>query len=59
MAYHTIQEATMGHSPISVVSDDTDVLLILVHHFHAHANSWSKSIQVMMVGAMRLLMLIK
>ena len=53
MAYHMIQEATMGHSPISVVSDDTDVLLILVHHLHAHANSWSQSIQVMMEGCSR------
>jgi len=31
MAYHIIQEATAGHSPISVVSDDTDVLLILIN----------------------------
>ncbi len=31
MAYHMVQEATAGHSPIRVVSDDTDVLLILVH----------------------------
>ena len=53
MAYHMIQEAAAGHSPISVVSDDTDVLLTLVHHLHAHANSWSQSIQVMMEGCSR------
>ena len=44
MVYHMIQEATAGHSPISVVSDDTDVLLILVHHLHTHTDSWSQSI---------------
>ena len=27
MAYHMIQEAAAGHSPISTLSDDTDVLL--------------------------------
>jgi len=53
MTYHMIQEATMGHSPISMVSDDMDVLLILVHHLHALANSWSQSIQVMMEGCSR------
>jgi hypothetical protein len=30
MAYHMIQETAAGHSPIRVVCDDTDVL-ILVH----------------------------
>jgi len=53
MAYHMIQEATAGHSPISMVSDDTDVFLILVHHLHTHADSWSQSIQVMMEGCSR------
>ena len=32
--YHLIQEVAAGHF-ISVVSDDMDVLLILVHHLHA------------------------
>ena len=36
MAYHMVQEATAGHSPIRVVYDDTDVLLILVHHLHSY-----------------------
>jgi len=40
MVYHMIQEAAVGHSPISIVSDGMDVLLILVHHLHAHANSF-------------------
>jgi len=53
MEYHMIQESTAGHSPISMVSDDTDVLLILVHHLHTHADSWSHSIQVMMEGCSR------
>ena len=48
-----IQEAAAGHSPISVVSDDTDVLLFLVHHLHAHVNSLPNSIQVTMKGYSR------
>ncbi len=50
MAYHMVQEATTGHSPIRVVSDDTDVLLILVHHLHAHVNSLPHGVQVTMAG---------
>ena len=47
MAYHMVQEATARHSPIRVVSDDTDVLLILTH---AHVNSLPHSVQVTMAG---------
>ena len=50
MAYHMVQEATAGHSPIRGVSDDTDVLLTLTHHLHAHVNSLPHSIQVTMAG---------
>ena len=46
MAYHVVQEARAGHSPIRVISDDTDVLLILVNHLHAHVNSLPHSVQV-------------
>jgi len=53
MAYHMMQEAEAGHSPISVVSDDTDVFLILVHHLHAHVNSLPHNIQVTMEGCSR------
>ena len=53
MAYHMIQEAATGHSPISVVSDDTDVFLILVHNLLAHVNSLPNSIQVTMEGCSR------
>ena len=31
-----------------MVSDDADVLLVLVHHLHAHVNSLSHNIQVTM-----------
>lgn len=38
MAYHMIQEATNGHKSIRVVSDDTDVLVILAHHLYSRTN---------------------
>ena len=50
MAYHMIQEAAMGHFPISMVSDDMDVLLILVHHLHTHVCSLPHSIHVRVEG---------
>ena len=48
MAYHMIQEAVAGYFPISIVSDDTDVLLILLHHLHTHVNNLPHRIQVAM-----------
>ena len=32
MAYHIVREAQAGLSPIKVISDDNDVLVILAHH---------------------------
>ena len=43
-----IQEAAAGHSPIRVISDDTDVLLIFAHHLHAHTNNLPHTVQVPM-----------
>ena len=34
IAYHMLQEAKIGQTTIKVVSDDTDVLIILAHHLH-------------------------
>jgi len=41
MEYHMIQKAATGHCPISMVSDDTDVLLVLVHHLHSFNNNFT------------------
>ena len=50
MAYHMIQEAAAGYFPISVVTDDTDLLLVLAHYLHTHVNNLPHSIQVTMEG---------
>ena len=50
MAYHMIQEAAMGHFPISMISDGIDVLLILVDHLHTHVYSFPHSIHVTVEG---------
>ena len=39
MVYHMIQETSNGHKTIKVVSDDTDMLLFLAHHQHAHTGN--------------------
>ena len=43
-----INEAVAGHSPIKVVSDDTDVLVILAHHMYMHTNNMPDAIEVFM-----------
>ena len=48
IVYHMIQEAVAGHSPIKVVCDDTDVLLILAHHLHANTNNMSHTVKLFM-----------
>ena len=48
LAYHMINEAVAGHSPIKVVSDDTDVLVILAHHMYMHTNNMPDAIEVFM-----------
>ena len=48
MAHHTINEALAGHSSIKVVSDDTDVLVILAHHLHAKTNNMPSTVQLYM-----------
>ena len=46
MAHHMITEALKGHSKIHVVSDDTDVFLILAYHLCMHTNNLPKDTQV-------------
>ena len=48
MVYHMIEESVGGHSPIRVVSDDTDVLLILAHHLQARTNNLPATVKVTM-----------
>ncbi len=47
IVYHMINEAAAGHSPIRIVCDDTDVL-ILAHHLHARTNDIPETVQVSM-----------
>jgi hypothetical protein len=53
MVYHMINEAVAGHSPIKVVCDDTDVLLILAHHLYAHTNNVPDTVKVLMESCSR------
>ncbi|KAG7162580.1 Zinc finger protein 782-like 2 [Homarus americanus] len=53
MAYHMLQEAAAGHSPIRIVCDDTDVFLILAHHLHARTNNIPHTVQVSMESCTR------
>ena len=53
MAYHMINEAVAGHSPIKVVSDDTDVLVILAHHMSMHTNNMPGVTEVFMESCSR------
>ena len=48
MAHHMINEAVAGHTPIKVVCDDTDVLVILAHHLHARTSSLPSTVKVLM-----------
>ena len=48
MAYHMITEALKDHSNIPVVSDDTDIFLILAYHLCMHTNNLPKDTQVTM-----------
>ena len=53
MTYHMITEAAAGHTPIKVVSDDTDVLLLLAHHLHARTNEIPTTLQLYMESCTR------
>ncbi len=53
MAYHMINEAVAGYSPIKVVSDDTDVLVILAHHLYAGTNDMPPNIKLIMESCSR------
>lgn len=48
MAYHMIHEATAGQQSIKVVSEDTDVLIILAHHLYAETNGLPPNISLCM-----------
>ena len=38
VVHYMIKEAARGHSLIKVVSDDTDVLVLLAHHLYFRTN---------------------
>lgn len=46
IVYHMINEAAAGHSPIRIICDGTDVLLILAHHLQARTNDIPATVQV-------------
>lgn len=43
MAFHVINESSLGQRNIRVVSDDTDVLIILAHHLHMKTKGLSQN----------------
>lgn len=46
MVYHMINEAIKGRSPIKIVSDDTDVLVIIAHHLYTRTKNMPDTVQV-------------
>ena len=48
MIYHMINEALKGHSRIGVVSDGTDVFLLLSYHLQIRTNNIPEHTQVSM-----------
>ena len=50
MAYHMIQEAVTGEKFIRVLSDDTDVLVILAHHLHSRTNDIPEDVVLTMAS---------
>ena len=48
MAYNMIDVSVGGHSPIRVVSDDTDVLFIIMHQLQARAYNLPATVKVTM-----------
>ncbi|KAL8571528.1 hypothetical protein ACOMHN_056823 [Nucella lapillus] len=48
MACHIINEASSGHTTIKVISDDTDVLVILAHHMHKQTGGLSNHVALFM-----------
>jgi hypothetical protein len=48
MACHVINEASSGHTNIKVISDDTDVLIILAHHLHKQTHGLSNNVVLCM-----------
>ena len=48
IVYHLLHEASQGNSPITVLSEDTDVLVLLLHHVHALNCNLPSTIEVRM-----------
>ena len=48
MVYHMIEESVEGRSHIWIVSDDTDVLIIITHQLQARTNNMPATVNVMM-----------
>ena len=48
MACHGISEASSGHTTIKVISDDSDVLVILAHHMHKQTGGLSSHVALSM-----------
>ncbi|KAL8582263.1 hypothetical protein ACOMHN_037020 [Nucella lapillus] len=48
MACHIINEASSGHTTIKIISDDTDVLVILAHHMHKQTGGLSNHVALFM-----------
>ena len=48
MTFIMIQEALSGSSPLRVVSDDTDVLLLLAHHLYHRINGLPSTTELSM-----------
>lgn len=44
MAFHVIHESSLGRTNIRVVSDDTDVLVILAHHLYKKTKGLSQDV---------------
>ena len=48
MVYHMIEESVEGRSHILIVSDDTDVLIIITHQLQPRTNNMPATVTVMM-----------
>jgi len=47
IAYHAINEAVAGCTPIIIMSDDTDVLVIMADRLHAKTNNMPSTVQIL------------
>ena len=48
-----LYEAVGGHPPVKIVSDNTDVLVILAHHLHAQTKGMPNDVQFFMESCNR------